>query len=85
MEEGISGPIRKFDETKSLLWVEPFDDANDRRAGRGLDGCLVEPGPGAESTTLWVVGIGIEIATPRMTEILVSQISFLSGCARSVR
>jgi hypothetical protein len=30
VKEGIAGPISKFHETKSLLWVEPLDDPTDR-------------------------------------------------------
>ena len=32
-----------------------------------------------------MVGIGVELATPRITETLVSQFGFLEGDARSVR
>jgi hypothetical protein len=37
---------------------------------------LAEPGSGSESTRLWV-GISVEVATPRMTKILISQLWFL--------
>jgi hypothetical protein len=70
VEEGIARSIRECDEAKSLLGVEPFDDPTNRWAGRGLDGCSVEPGSGAEGTRLWIVGICIELATPRVKEIL---------------
>jgi hypothetical protein len=40
---------------------------------------LAEPGSGAESTGLWVVGVDVEVATPRMTKILISQLWFLVG------
>jgi len=46
---------------------------------------LDEPGSGAECARLWVVGIGVELATPRITEISISQLGFLKGDARSVR
>ena len=38
---------------------------------------MAEPGSGAESTGLWVVGVDVEVATPRMTKILISQLWFL--------
>jgi hypothetical protein len=79
MKEGVAGPIREFNEAKSLLGAEPFHDATDRWTGRGFHGCSVEPGSGSESTGLWLVGIGVEVATPRMTEILISQLWFLVG------
>ena len=79
MQESIARPIREFNEAKPLFGVEPFDDPADRWPGRGLQGCSVEPGSGSESTGLWVVGIGVEVATPRMTKILISQLWFLVG------
>ncbi len=79
VEEAVAGLIGKFDETKSLLWAEPFDDCSDGRARRYLEPGLREPGSSAESTRLWVMGISVEVATPRMAEILVSQSWFLSG------
>jgi hypothetical protein len=36
------------------------------------EGCSAKAGSGSVSTGLWVVGIGVEIATPRMTKILLS-------------
>ena len=81
VQEAVAGLIGKFDETKSLLWAEPFDDCSDWRARRYLEPGLREPGLSAESTRLWVVSIIVELATPRMAEILVSQTWFLSGVA----
>ena len=72
MEEGIARPIEEFDEAKSLLGTEPFDGPTDRWTGRGLEGRSVELGSGAENTRLWLVGISVEVATPRITEILMS-------------
>ena len=34
---------------------------------------------GAESARLWVVGISVDVATPRATKILISQLWFLVG------
>jgi hypothetical protein len=51
----------------------------------GFQGCSVEAGSGAESTRLCVVGISVELATPRITEILMSQLGFRNGDARLVR
>jgi len=79
MEEGIARPIREFNKTKSLVGVEPFGNAADRWPGRGLHGCSVEPGSGAECTGLRVVGISVEVVTPRVTEVLMSQLWFLVG------
>ena len=60
VEEGVAGPIREFDEPKAFLGGEPFDNPTDRGTGRIFD---------AESTGLWVVGVGVEVAAPRMTKI----------------
>ena len=79
MEEALVGLIGKLDEPKSLLWAEPFDDCANRRAGRYLEPGLGEPGLSAKTTRLSVVSISVELATPRMAEILVSQTSFLRG------
>jgi hypothetical protein len=79
VEEAVAGLIGKFDEPKSLLWAEPFDDCADWRAGRYVEPGLGEPGLSAESPRLSVVSISVEVATPRMAEILVSQTWFLSG------
>ena len=77
VEEGIAGFIGEFDEAKAFLGTEPFDDTADRWTGGCLKSSLAEPGTSAESTGLWVVGIGVEFATPRMTKILFSHFSFL--------
>ena len=79
VQETVARLIGKFDETKPLLGAEPFDDRSDWRAGRHLEPGLGEPGLSAKSTRLWVVSISVEVATPRMAEILVSQTWFLSG------
>ncbi len=75
VEEGVAGPIREFDESEALVGIEPFDEAVDWRTFERL----AELGSGAESTGLWVVGISVEVATPRMTKILISQLWFLVG------
>ena len=76
MEEGVTGPIREFDEPEAFVGVEPLDDPVDRGTGRCLEPGLAEPGSGCEGTGLWVVGVGVEVATPRMTKILISQLWF---------
>jgi hypothetical protein len=53
--------------------VEPFDDPADRWTRRGFHRCSIEPGSGAEGTRLRVECITVEVATPRVTEILMSQ------------
>ncbi len=78
MEERVAGPIREFNESESFVRVEPFDNPTDRGTGRCLER-LAEPRSGAEGTGLWVVGICVEVATPRMTKILISQLWFLVG------
>ena len=70
VEEGVAGPIREFDESEALVGIEPFDEAVDWRTFERL----AELGSGAESTGLWVVGVSVEVATPRMTKILISQL-----------
>jgi hypothetical protein len=40
---------------------------------------LAEPGSGSEGAWLRVVGISVEVATPRVTKILISQLWFLVG------
>ena len=75
VEEGVAGPIREFNEPEAFVGVEPFDDPLDWRTGRCFER-LAEPGSDSESTGLWVVGIGVEVATPRMTKILISQLWF---------
>ena len=72
VKEGVARPIGEFNEPKPLLGIVPLDDATDRWTGGGLEPGLAEPGASAESTGLWVVGIGVEVATPRMTKILLS-------------
>ena len=79
VEEGVAGPIGKFNEAKSLFGVEPFDDPADRWSGRGLEPGLAEPGSGAECPRLGVEGLSVEPATLRVTEILMSQLWFLVG------
>ena len=72
MEEGVARPIEEFNKAKSLFGVEPFDDPADRWSGRGLEPGLAEPGSGAECTRLGVEGVSVELATLRVTEILMS-------------
>jgi hypothetical protein len=85
VQESVAKLIGKFDETKPFLGAEPFDDCSDWIAGRLFESGLGEPGSSAESTRLWAIRIRVEVATPRMSEILVSQTSFLLGCASSAR
>jgi hypothetical protein len=73
VEEGVAGPIREFDKSKPLFGIEPFDNPTDRGTGRVFER-LAEPRSGPETTGLWVVGVGVEVATPRMTKILISQL-----------
>jgi hypothetical protein len=68
MEESVARPIGEFDEAESLLSAEPFDDPTDRWAGRGLEPGLAEPGSGAESTRLRVVGISVEARRRELRE-----------------
>ena len=79
VEEGVAGPIREFDKPEAFLGIEPLDDTMDRWTGRCLEPGLAEPALGAEGTGLWVVGVDVEVATPRMTKILISQLWFLVG------
>jgi hypothetical protein len=76
MKDGFAGPIGKFDEAKAFLGIEPFHPISHR----STRGCFyrrsAEQGSGCESAGLWVAGIGVEAATPRMTEILLSQLWF---------
>jgi hypothetical protein len=85
MKESIARPIGEFDEAESLFGAEPFDDPVDRGTGRGLEPGLAEPGSGAECTRLSVLGIGVELATPRIAKILMSQLGFLESDTRLVR
>ena len=72
VKEGVAGPIGKFDEPEAFVGVEPLDDPVDQGTGRVFER-LAEPRSGAESTGLWMVGVYFEVATPRMTKILLSQ------------
>ena len=85
MEERIARPIGERDETKALFGAEPLDDPGDGWPGRSLEAGLTEPGSGAECTRLSVLGIGVELATPRIAEILMSQLGFLDGDTRLLR
>jgi hypothetical protein len=85
VEEGIARSIRECDETKSLVGAEPFDNATDGWPGRGLQRGLAEPGSGAECRRLSVLGISVELATPRIAEILMSQLGFLVVRADELR
>jgi len=78
VKEGVTGPVGEFDEPKAFLGVEPFDNPTYRGTGRVFKR-LAEPGLDAESTWLWAVGVSVEVATPRMTKILISQLCFLVG------
>ena len=85
VEKGIARPIREFDESEALVRAKPLDDTVDGWTGGCLEPGLAEPGlaepgSGAESTGLWIVGIGVEVATPRMSKILISQLWFLGVC-----
>jgi hypothetical protein len=79
MEEAVPGPIGEFNEAEAFLGTEPFDDTADRWIGGGLKGCSVEPGSGVEYARLSALGISVELATPRIAEILMSQLGFLEG------
>ena len=79
MQEGVAGPIREFNEPEAFVGVEPFDNTTDRWTGGGLEPGLAKPGSGSESTGLWVVGVDVEVATPRISKILMSQFYFLMG------
>jgi hypothetical protein len=83
MEEGLTRPIGEFDEPKALLGIEPLDDAPNWRAGRCLEPGLDKAGASAEGMGLWVVGIGVEVATPRMTKILLSHFGSWGVCLLS--
>jgi hypothetical protein len=79
VEEGVAGPIGKFDEPEAFLWIEPLHDSSDGRTGGWFEAGLTETGSGTESTGLRLVVVIVEFATPRMTEILISQLYFLGG------
>jgi hypothetical protein len=84
MKKSIAGLMREFNEPEAFVGVEPLDDPVDRGTGRCLEPGLAKAGPGTESTGLWVVGVSVEVATPRMTKILISQLWFLvDSCAIS--
>ena len=72
MQESIAGTIGEFDEAEAFLAAEPFDHPMDWRAGRCREPRLCEPGPGSQSAGLRLVVIGVEVATLRVTEILMS-------------
>jgi hypothetical protein len=72
VEEGVTGPIGEFNEAKAFLGVEPLDYTTDRWAGGGLESGLAESGSASESTGVRLVGIVVEVTTPRMTKILLS-------------
>jgi hypothetical protein len=70
-------PIGEFDETKPLVGAKPFDNATDGWPGRASN-----PGwlnRGRECARFLVLGISVELATPQITEILMSQLGFLEG------
>jgi hypothetical protein len=73
VKEGVAGPIREFHEAESFVRVKPFDNPTDRGTGRRLER-LAKPGSGAESSGLRAVGVSVEVATLRMTKILISQL-----------
>jgi hypothetical protein len=77
MKEGIARPIGEFDEAKSFFGAEPLDDTLDGWTGRCLEPGLAKSRSGFERARLWVVGVNVEVATPRMTKILISQLWFL--------
>jgi hypothetical protein len=79
VKEGIAGTIGEFDEAESLLGAEPLDDPPNWRAGGCLEPRFAEPGSSSEGTGLCVVGLNVEVATPRVTGILISQLWFLGG------
>ena len=78
VEEGVAGPIREFDEPEAFVGVEPLDEPVDRGTG-GVFERLAEAGAGVEFARVWVIGVDVEVATPRMTRILMCQLCFLEG------
>jgi hypothetical protein len=82
MKKGVTGPIGKLDKTKSLFGSEPFDDPADRWTGGSLEPGLAEPRASAETTRLRGEGGSVELATPRIAEILMSQLGFPEGDTR---
>src|SRR5271167_865092 len=74
-------PCRKAspDPSDSSTNPNPFSGLNHfttARTGTGgcFESCSAKAGSGSESTGLWVVGVSVEVATPRMTENLISQL-----------
>ena len=80
MEEGVARPIEEFDEAKAFLGIEPLHDSADRWTRGCLKSGFAEPRASAESTGLWMVGIGVEVTTPRMTKILLSHFASWGWC-----
>jgi hypothetical protein len=80
MQESIAGPIEEFDEAEAFLGNEPPDRPLHWRAGWCLQPGLAEPGSGAENTRVLIVGISVESATPRITEILISHRVHQAAC-----
>ena len=81
MEKSITGPIGEFGEPKPLFRVEPLHDRSDGRTGGCLEPRLAESRSGSEMTGLCVVGLNVEVPTPRITKILICQL----GVPRQVR
>ena len=84
VEEGVAGPIREFDEPEAFVGVEPLDDPVDRGTG-GVFERLAEAGVGVEFARVWVIGVDVEVATPRLTKILLSHFGSWWVPARSDR
>ena len=79
MEKSVAGTIGEFGEPKSLFRVEPLHNCSDGRTGGCLEPRLAESRSGSEGTGLCVVGLNVEVPTPRITKILMSQTWFLTG------
>jgi hypothetical protein len=75
MEEGVARPIEEFYEAKAFRRIEPLDGSTNRRARGSLEGRSAEGGKRAKGTGLHMIGIGVEVATPRMAKILLSHFS----------
>ena len=71
VKEGITAPIRKFNEPEAFVRDEPLDDAVDG-GPEGASNVWAKLGWGAESGGLRLVVVIVEFATPRMTEISMS-------------
>jgi hypothetical protein len=41
VKEGIAGPVRKFYETKSFLWAEPFDEKSLAASAAGVQFAVI--------------------------------------------